>query len=184
MPLFLRTIRYLNKKVSNLPAGLLVLAVFAGLGFLQLVEGGLNHDSFASDEKPSRVRIEVFLARGQKEQAKAIRQEFEKISLDNVHFKFFRAGRPPANISIGGEIEASTARLSIELSIKHAQGIKFLVPEPLLPATWIGIGSSAFDERNQIPVTVDDVEKLRDPSLTTEQFHELYRKLSQGGEIY
>jgi hypothetical protein len=42
----------------------------------------------------------------------------------------------------------------------------------------IVIGSSAFDEASQIPINPEDVERLPDPSLTTPEFHELYRRLT------
>jgi hypothetical protein len=42
----------------------------------------------------------------------------------------------------------------------------------------IVIGSSAFDEASQIPLSPEDVERLSDPSLTTPEFHQLYRRLT------
>ena len=154
------------------------------LALFQISGDPLLSDLFASQKELRSVRVEVFLAKGQKKEAEAIRKGFEKVSVDNVHFQFFRAGRPPGNVAIGRAIEASIARLAIELALEHTRGIQLLVPEALLPAGWIGIGTSAFDEQNQIPITAEDVDKLRDPFLTTEQFHKLYRELSKGGKVY
>jgi hypothetical protein len=42
----------------------------------------------------------------------------------------------------------------------------------------VAIGTSAFDEASQIPVTPDDLVRLRESSLTTEAFHDLYRRLT------
>jgi hypothetical protein len=56
--------------------------------------------------------------------------------------------------------------------------VEFLLPEYRYFPKHIVIGSSAFDEASQIPITPDDLQRLRDSSLTTEQFHVLYRSLT------
>ena len=131
------------------------------------------------EQDPASIRVEVFLARDQKENAEPILERFREMSVANVHFQFFRAGRPPANIAIGRNVPAGIARLAIELAIGYAQGIKLILPQELLPTTWIGIGTSAFDEQNQIPISEEGVKDLRDPSLRTDEFHDLYRRVAR-----
>ncbi|MEW6325902.1 MAG: hypothetical protein AB1515_11025, partial [Nitrospirota bacterium] len=64
------------------------------------------------------------------------------------------------------------------LAKTYNRDIKFLLPQFRFFPRHIVIGSSAFDESSQIPVSAADVERLADPALTTEQFHALYRQLT------
>jgi hypothetical protein len=126
-----------------------------------------------------KIRVELFLAGDQRSDAEEIRDQFRSSSIENIHFQFFRAGRPPANIAIGREVPAAIARLALKIAIQYNQGVRFLLPQVLLPPTWIGIGTSAFDESSQISVSPEAIEKLSDPSLNTEQFHALYGEFTQ-----
>ena len=146
-----------------------IIAVFL-LGISFSFHSGI---AFAGEEK-SRLRIEVFLSGGQQDDAEIIREHFKAISEKNIHFQFFRAGNPPANLAIGREVPASVALLAMQLAVEYGQGVNFLLPEELLPLTWIGIGTSAFDEASQIPITPKDLKALGDPKLSNEQFHTLY----------
>ena len=137
----------------------------------------LSGITLAGEGKP-RLRIEVFLSRGQQDDAEIIRAHFNAISETNIHFQFFRAGNPPANIAIGQKVPAPVARLAMQLAVEYGQGVDYLLPEELLPLTWIGIGTSAFDEVSQIRITPKDLAALGDPMLSNEQFHILYQNLT------
>ena len=137
----------------------------------------LNGEVIAQESTP-RIQVEVFLAGDQKRDAEVVRAQFKALSIQNVRFQFFRAGRPPANVAIGRQVPGTVARLALEMAIEYNMGVKFLLPQELLPLTWIGIGTSAFDEQNQIPVSAEAIQKLRDPALSTEAFHSLYRRLT------
>jgi hypothetical protein len=130
------------------------------------------------------IRVEVFLARDQRGDAEDIRNQFRTLSVENVRFQFFRAGRPPDNIAIGRNVPPAIARLAMDLAIQYGQGINLILPEALLPANWIGIGTSAFDEQNQIPISPKSLERLRDSSLNFEDFHALYRELARLPKIF
>jgi hypothetical protein len=134
--------------------------------------------------KPESVLVEVFLAKGHTNESKAIKKGFASASIRKVRFQYFRAGHPPANIAIGRDIPAPIARLAIRLAKEYAEGIDFIVPESLLPVTWIGIGTSAFDEKNLIPITPENVERLADPKLSSDEFHALYNEFAKPPKIY
>jgi hypothetical protein len=127
---------------------------------------------------PSGILIELFLAPEQREAIPAIKKEFEALSVTRVRPQVFRLGNPPKNIAIGKDIPADVARLALRLAVDHNRGVEFLLPEYRYFPKHIVIGSSAFDEASQIPITPDDLQRLRDSSLTTEQFHVLYRSLT------
>lgn len=126
----------------------------------------------------SKILVEMFLAREQKEKLDHIKKEFEAFSVSRVRVQFFRLGNPPKNIAIGKEIPASVARFSIQTALTYNRGIKYLLPQFRFFPKHIAIGTSAFDESSQIPIRQEDLKRLSDPTLSTKEFHQLYRKLS------
>lgn len=136
------------------------------------------------ETRPFKLRVEIFLARDRKGVEAEIRKQFKSSKVENVHFQFFRAGHPPENIAIGRGIPSEIARLAIQIGIQYNDDVNLLLLQNLLPPTWIGIGTSAFDELAQIPITPEDLKRLMDPSLSDEAFHQLYRELSPGRRSY
>lgn len=126
----------------------------------------------------SNIRVEIFLSPERKGEIDAVKKEFEALSIINVHPQVFRKGHPPQNIGFGKEISAHVARQAIRLALKYNDGIQFFLPEKRLAAHYIGIGVSIFDEAFQVPATPEDLKRLSDPSLTDDQFHEIYRELT------
>jgi hypothetical protein len=129
-------------------------------------------------EANKKILVEIFLSSEHKEDLDKIKKAFEAVSITRIRAQFFRAGNPPENIAIGNGIPASVARLAIRLAITYNRGIKYLLPEYRYFPSHIAIGTSAFDEASQILVRPEDLERLSDPTLTTDQFHELYRHLT------
>jgi hypothetical protein len=125
-----------------------------------------------------KILVELFLAKERKDDLDAIKKQFEAASITRLRTQFFRLGSPPENIAIGKNIPAEVARLAIRIALTYNRGIRFLLPEYRYFPDHIVIGSSAFDEKSQIPIRPEDVEKLADPSLSTEEFHRLYRSLT------
>ena len=117
---------------------------------------------------------------GSKEDLPEIKKKFGavSISINRVRAQFFKLGNPPQNIAIGRNVPVSTARLAIQIAIQYNQGIKYLLAEERLATDYIAIGTSMFDELLQIPIAPEDLERLSDPSLSTPQFHSLYRHLT------
>ncbi len=98
--------------------------------------------------------------------------------MTRIRHQFFAAGNPPANIAIGREIPADVARLAIRLATTHNRGVKFLIPQKRIRPGYIAIGTSIFDEIVQVPIRPEDLQRLSDPPLDTEEFHRLYRRLT------
>jgi len=126
----------------------------------------------------SKLLVELFLARERKGDLDTIKKAFEALGVTRIRPQFFRLGNPPENIAIGKDVPADVARLAIRLATTYNRDIKFLLPEYRFFPDQIVIGSSAYDEKSQIPIRPEDLEKLSDPALTTNQFHELYRHLT------
>ncbi|HXC67467.1 MAG TPA: hypothetical protein VN638_08610 [Nitrospiraceae bacterium] len=123
-------------------------------------------------------RIEVVLAYHYKGQVSALTEEFAQAGMPNVHFQFARQGQPPQNIGMGRAVPADKAREAIKLAVKYNLGVGILLPERLFPPRFVTIASSNFDDTVEYPISKEDLAHLLDPSLTTEQFHDLYGQLT------
>lgn len=167
----------------------LVLAVFLG-GTAWLVP----HPAQARDREPTCdiskstiCTVEIWLAHKQKKNNKEIRQTLAdrpiKVLRKTIQYWRARGGHPPTNIAIGNAISAEDARWLIDLALKLNDGVDMLVIQRLNPPNYAAIGTSAWDEKSLIDISKEDLEKLRDPSLTTEQFHKLYLELTGEASI-
>jgi hypothetical protein len=123
-------------------------------------------------------RIEVVLASQYKSQVAALTEEFVQAGMANVHFQFARHGQPPQNIGMGRAVPADKAREAIRLALKYNLGVGILLPERLFPPRFVTIASSNFDDTVEYPISKEDLARLLDTSLTTEQFHDVYRQLT------
>jgi len=122
--------------------------------------------------------VEIFLTRERKPQLEELRKEFAALSVTRVHVQFFRLGHPPENFAVGPKTPAEVARLALRMAKRYNDGVRFILAQYRFFPNHIAIGTSAFDEASQIPITPENVARLADPALTTEQFHALYRHLT------
>ncbi|MDC4203184.1 MAG: hypothetical protein MPW13_02105 [Candidatus Manganitrophus sp.] len=54
--------------------------------------------------------------------------------------------------------------------------------QDIMPHHWVKIGTTDTSEMTWIPISPEELAQLTDPSLTTEQFHDLYKKLARQTE--
>jgi hypothetical protein len=162
------------------------------IGILTLVQNGWTSEfmqgaqskeepSFSKEKEEkdnSKILVELFLSKKVKRDLDQIKKELNKVSIRRIRAQFYSLGNAPQNIAIGRNVSAPVARLAFRLAQTYNQGIQFLLPEGLFFPDYIAIGSSAFDEASHVPIAPEDIVRLSDPSLTTEQFHALYRSLT------
>ena len=132
----------------------------------------------AEEDHASSGRVEAVFANEHRKNAEVIKREFSEAGLTNIHMQFIKAGRPPTNIGFGRSVTAERARAALRLAKHYNGGITILLPERLFPDHYVAIASSSFDDTVEYPVPEEAVKELENPSLTTEQFHELYRRLT------
>ncbi len=124
------------------------------------------------------ILAEIFLAREIKGREAELRRELESISITRVRIQYHRMGHPPRNLAIGKNVPAPVAREVIRLANRYNDGIRFLLPQIRFFPDYVAIGSSAFDEASNIPIAPEDLARLQDPALSSEEFHALYRQLT------
>ena len=131
--------------------------------------------------------IEIWLAHKHKKQKKELRGflKSKSIKVLNHTIQFWRpkGGHPPTNIAIGSAVSAEDARMAIDFALKYNDRVDLLVLRPLNPPNYVAIATSAWDELSQIPIKPEDLERLRDPKLTTEEFHSLFYELANEGNF-
>jgi hypothetical protein len=143
-----------------------LLAVFLLLSFTR----------FSTAEE--NIFVDIFLAQERKADFAVIKKRFSEVAIDKVKPQFFRKGNPPQNIALGSGISSDVARLAIDLAITYNRGITHLMPEFRFHPNQIAIGTSAFDELVPVAVSPEDLERLKNPALSTVEFHRLYRQLT------
>jgi hypothetical protein len=92
-------------------------------------------------------------------------------------------GHPPTNIAIGSAVSAADARMAIDFALKYNDELNGLILRPLNPPNYVAVATSAWDEMSEIAITPAELKKLRDPKLTTEDFHSLYYELTNEGNV-
>jgi hypothetical protein len=98
----------------------------------------------------------------------------------NHTIQFWRRGNghPPTNIAIGSAVSAEDARMAINFALKYNDRLDGLILRPLNPPNYVAVATSAWDELSEVAIKPEDLERLRDPKLTTEEFHSLYYELT------
>jgi len=126
--------------------------------------------------------IEIWLGHKQKKRKKELRDFLKSKSIKflrhTVQYWKPKGGHPPTNVAIGRDISAEDARMVIDLALKYNDRVDLLVLAPLNPPNYVAIATSAWDELSQISITPEQLEALRHPKLTTEEFHKLYYDLT------
>ncbi len=139
-----------------------------------------SYDCNAEENKEIRTSIKLKLERKWKKKKREIKKDIS--SRDGqlkVKLEFFAPKMtPPKNLGIGKCVSAETGRLAIEKAFQYNRGIDFVIMQEFLPHHWAMFGTTDLAELTFIKITSEDLSRLADPSLSTEQFQDLYRQLS------
>jgi len=167
------------KKIDCL--AVLFLWSFSLILFPEYVESG-TYQPNCDTNKTTVCTIEMWLAHQHKKNNREIRKflksEQLKVLRHTIQYWKPKGGHPPTNIAIGSMVSARDARLMIDIAIKYNDKVDRLILRPLNPPNYVAIATSAWDEQSEILITPEDLEKLRDPKLNTQQFQALYAELT------
>ena len=133
-------------------------------------------------EKTTICTIEIWLQHKHKKHNREIRkmlkEESIKVIRGTIQYWPPRGGHPPTNLAIGHALTAEDARWVISLALDLNDKIDGLIFQRLNPPHYVAIGTSAWDDKSETPITPEQLAQLRDPKLTTKEFHALYVKLT------
>ncbi|HEY4485834.1 MAG TPA: hypothetical protein VI702_05910 [Nitrospiria bacterium] len=133
----------------------------------------------APENRDQPTTIEFVLAKKDRVHAAEVRGAF--LALDptaKIRIRIFPFLDPPPNIGIGKCVKAGDARLAILEAVRYYGKVDRLIRQDILPHHWVKIGSTDVAELAWTPVTPDDLTRLSDPALSTEEFQILYRQLA------
>lgn len=142
-----------------------------------------TYDCAAPENRDKPTTVEILLGKRWKDRTEEVKQSF--LTSDEslkVRIKFFPFLEPPMNIGIGSCVSAERARLAIREAIRYNGGVDRLIMQEIMPHHWIKIGTTDTSELTWIPITPEELARLTDPALTTEQFHGLYREMARQKE--
>ena len=126
--------------------------------------------------------IEMWLAHKHKKNNRELRKILKskqlKVLRHTIQYWKPKGGHPPTNIAIGSMVSAEDARSMIGLAIKYNDKVDRLILRPLNPPNYVAIATSAWDEQSEVLITPEDLKKLMDPELNTQQFQTLYAELT------
>ena len=168
----------MKKKVS---LAVLFLLSFTLISLPAFAESGVYKPN-CDTNKTTVCTIELWLAHKHKKKNREIRKFLKskqlKVLRHTIQYWKPKGGHPPTNIAIGSMVSARDARLMIDIAIKYNDKIDRLILRPLNPPNYVAIATSAWDEQSEVLINPEDLEKLRDPKLNTEQFQALYAELT------
>jgi len=160
---------------------LLFLLNFTLISLPTFAESGVYKPN-CDTKKTTVCTIELSLAHKHKKKNREIRKFLKskqlKVLRHTIQYWKPKGGHPPTNIAIGSMVSARDARLMIDIAIKYNDKIDRLILRPLNPPNYVAIATSAWDEQSEVLINPEDLEKLRDPKLNTEQFQALYAELT------
>ncbi len=156
------------------------LQVIALIGGLVAGSGVATADD--SHLVPSTLRVEIWLPVERRADEAAIRSRLASHGVDRIVIQYLKGAKSPANLGVGRKVTVDFARMLIGLAETYGSGIRFLLPEHRFFGSYGTFGSSAYDESVNIPVTPEAVQQLKDPKLSTDEFHHLYRSLTHEPE--
>jgi len=174
------------KRLMFFVVGLLGFSVFLSGSSLAVSKEFLfppaSYKPSCDTSKTTICTIEIWLAHAHKKQKKEIKGYLKSKSLKVLGhtIQFWRRGNghPPTNIAIGSAISAKDARMAIDIALKYNDKVDTLILRPLNPPNYVAIATSAWDEDSEVSIKPEELAKLRDPKLTTEEFHTLYYELT------
>ncbi len=162
--------------------GVTLAVLFAGTVLARDVAKKNHVPSGCKIEKTTICTIEIWLERKHKKNNRELRKmlkgESIKVIRNTIQYWPPRGGHPPTNIAIGRSLTAEDARWVIDLALRLNDNINGLIFQRLNPTNYVAIGTSAWDDKSETPITSEQLAQLRDPKLTTEQFHAMYVKLT------
>ena len=159
----------------------LFLLSFTSILLPEFTESGVYQPS-CDISKTTVCTIEMWLAHKHKKDNREIRKFLKskqlKVLRHTIQYWKPKGGHPPTNMAIGSMVSAKDARLMIDIAIKYNDNVDRLILRPLNPPNYVAIATSAWDEQSEVLITSEDLKKLRDPKLNTQQFQALYAELT------
>lgn len=158
---------------------LMVPVIFFAVGEVSAFVAKESYDCHAEGNKDIRTTIELKVAKKKyRKRKREIKKELQESSGLKVRLLLFPFLDPPLNLGIGKCVSAEDGRLAIDKAKQFNGGIDRVIMQEFMPHHWMKIGATDLAELTFISITPEDLSRLSDPSLSTEDFQKVYRELS------
>lgn len=173
-------LNFLNIRSKGRLALLLVLSILFVVGEAGAFVAKESYDCSAEGNEEIKTTIELKLAKKKyRKKKREIKKELQDSGGDlKVRLVFFPFLDPPLNLGLGKCVSAEDGRFAIDQAIQFNGGVESVIMQEFMPHHWMKIGATDLAELTFIPITPEDLTRLSDPSLSTEAFQKVYRKLS------
>jgi len=128
------------------------------------------------EEKP--VKVEAWMSKQYEKNLRQIRNEFSAMGNTRVTLWVYPAENPSKIVAIGSCVPSYIGRHMLRQAMEYSGGVNSLVNQGFFSSNWIGVGTSLFAESSLRPITQDQLIRLMDISLDTQQFQKIYRQLT------
>ncbi len=125
-----------------------------------------------------KVKVEAWLSKRYAKDLSVIVDEFAAMGDTRVSLWVYPGDNPSQTVAIGRCVPAYIARHLLINALRFSKGVSSLVHQGFVSTHWVGVAMSLFDENSQRAITTEQLMELMDPSLDTESFQILYRKLT------
>jgi len=132
------------------------------------------------EERP--VKIEAWVSKKRLPEFRRMRQAFGRMGHTRVILFPYPGSNPSRVVAVGRCVPAYIARHALQQTLHYYGEIRSLVHPGFVAPHWIGLATSLFAENSQRPVSGEQLRRLLDPALSTEEFHALYRQYTRQPE--
>lgn len=158
-----------------------IVCALAALGFFLAGLAHAEEDCLPLGKK--KIKIEGYISKKFRKQRKAIFKEFTELGNSRAALRVYPMGETSKVVAIGKCVPVHIAQHAIKKALEYSTGVESLVQQQFVHGHWIGVGVTIFDEPSQQLVSSKQIQQLLNPDLSTQAFHELYRKLSVPNEL-
>ena len=152
------------------------VGVFGPLFLWVLTGTAMSEECSPIEDKP--VKVEAWMSKQYEKSLRQIRNEFSAMGNTRVTLWVYPTKNPSKIVAIGSCVPAYIGRHMLRKAIEYSGGVSSLVHQGFFSSNWIGVGTSVFAESSFRPVTKDQLTKLMDTSLDSEEFQATYRQLT------
>ena len=107
-----------------------------------------------------------------------MRKEFAAMGNIRVTLWVYPAENPSKIVAIGRCVPAYITRHTLQKAMEYSGGVNALVHQGFISSNWIRVGTSLFAESSFQSISQDQLDRLMDDSLDTQQFQSIYRQFT------
>lgn len=139
-----------------------------------------EEDCLSLSDKP--VKLEAWLSKRYEKYLRSIRKDLGGMGNTRVALFVYPTENPSRVVAIGRCVPVYIAQHILTKAEEYKLGTTHLVNQGFVSSNWAGIGTSLFSENSMSAITPQQLAALKDETLDTESFQEMYRSLTRQPE--